>query len=37
MPTFNDLEFQVQPQAVDIETCRTSNIVPQIIRKDESG
>lgn len=37
IPTFNDLQFQVELQAVDIETCRTSNVVPQIIRKDDSG
>lgn len=37
IPLFGDFEFGVQLQAVDIETCRTSNVVPQIIRKDESG
>ncbi|MGB3364674.1 MAG: hypothetical protein WBB48_07830 [Thermodesulfobacteriota bacterium] len=37
IPTFGDLEFQLELQAVDIETCRTSNIVPQIVRKDEGG
>ncbi|MGB2691751.1 MAG: hypothetical protein WBC96_04580 [Thermodesulfobacteriota bacterium] len=34
IPLFGDFEFQVQLQAVDIENCRVSNIVPQIIRKD---
>lgn len=37
IPLIGDFQFQVQLQAVDIENCRVSNIVPQIIRKDESG
>lgn len=34
IPTFSDLEFLVQLQAVDVESCSVSNVVPQIIRKD---
>lgn len=37
IPTFNNLQFAIQLQAIDIETCRVSNQIEQIIRKDESG
>lgn len=37
IPTFGDIEFQLQLQAIDINTCRESNVIPQIIRKDEAG
>jgi len=37
IPFFSDFEFQVQLQAVDISTCRTSNIISQVIRKEEGG
>ena len=37
IPLFSDFEFSVQLQALDIETCRTSNQIDQIIRKEEGG
>lgn len=37
IPLFGDFEFQIHLQALDIESCSLSNIIPQIIRKDEGG
>ncbi|MGB2691368.1 MAG: hypothetical protein WBB48_00705 [Thermodesulfobacteriota bacterium] len=37
IPSFGDFEFQVLLQAVDIESCRASNIISQIILKEPEG
>lgn len=37
IPLLGDFELLIQLQAIDIESCSVSNVVPQIIRKDESG
>lgn len=36
-PLFRDFEFTVQLHALDIQTCRASNQIEQIIRKEEGG
>jgi len=37
IPLFSEFEFSIQLQALDIQTCRTSNQIDQIIRKEEGG
>jgi len=37
IPLFGDFEFSVQLHALDIQTCLTSNLIEQVIRKEEGG